>query len=148
MHLTYKDLFDVRAMLGFIWELPLPGKLFIKLRRLDKTVADELALFEPMRMKLIMKHQKGIVDNQYVLPQKPDDDGFAEFKKDHDETFGMFIDKEIDWEKEPTEPIEKMIADSKDAVIGKSAKALLDLIESFNMAVDESKKEPAAPLGV
>jgi hypothetical protein len=147
MRLTYKDLFDVRAMLGFVWELPIPGKLFMKLRRLDKTVNDELALFEPQRMKLIMKHQKGIVDNQYVLPQKPEDDGFAEFKKEHDETFGMFCDKEIAWEKEPTEPIEKQIGESKDPVAGKSAKALLDLIESFNMAIEEPKIEPVAPVG-
>jgi hypothetical protein len=104
-------------------------------------------LFEPIRIKLIMKHQKGIVDNNYVLPQKPEDEGFAEFKKDHDETFGMFCDKDIAWEKEPAEPIEKQIAESKDPVVGKLAKALLDLIESFNMAVEEQKKEPAVPEG-
>jgi hypothetical protein len=142
--LLYKDLFDVRAMLGFIWELPLPGKLFMKMRRLDKTVNDELALFEPERMKLIMKHQKGIVNNNYVLPQKPGDDGFEEFVKDQHEVFGMVCDKEIAWENEPVAPIEKLVEESKDPIIGKSAKALLDLIESFNHANDELKTEPVA----
>lgn len=147
MRLTFKDLFDVRAMLGFIWELPLPGRLFMKMRRLDKTVNDELALFEPERMRLIMKHQKGIANNNYVLPQKPEDEGFAEFKKDHDEIFSMICDKEIVWETEPIAPIEKLVEESKDPVVGKSAKALLDLIESFNQANDELKKEMEPIMG-
>jgi hypothetical protein len=142
--LLYKDLYDVRAMLGVTWDLPLTGKLFMKMRRLDKVVNEELALFEPERMKFIVRHQKGIVDNKYILPQNPEDDGFEEFLKDQHEVFGMECDKEIAWETEPIEPIEKLVEESKNPIIGKSAKALLDLIESFNHANDEVKTEPVA----
>jgi hypothetical protein len=141
MKLSYKDLFAGREILGLVWELDVAPKLFMKLRRLDKSIGDELKLFDPERVKLFQRHQQFIVDGQFNAP-KPGEDGFAEFMKDYNEVFDMTV--EIAWENEDIKAVEAKIEESKKDVPAKNLKALLDLLESFNRGNDEQKIEPVA----
>jgi hypothetical protein len=139
--LTYKDLFAVQPMIAQIWGLELSPKFFMKMRRFDKALGEELKTFDPERAKLFNRHSQFIKDGRF-FPPKEEDEGFAEFIKDYNEVFDIAVD--IPWENEDVAAIEKKIEDGGKDVVGKDAKVLLDIIETFNAANDAQKKEPVA----
>ena len=141
MKLSYKDLFAVQPMIAQTWGLELSPKFFMKLRRFDKTIAEELKVFEPEKVKMFQRHPQFIKDGKFY-PPAVEDEGFAEFAKDYDEVFGVLVD--IAWENEDIAAIEKKIEDGNKDVVGKDAKTLLDLLESLNNVNDSQKTEPVA----
>ena len=141
MKLSYKDLFAVQPIIAQTWGLELSPKFFMKLRRFDKAIGEEMKTFEPERLKLFQRHPQFIKDGRFN-PPNPEDVGFTEFMNDYNEVFD--VTAEIAWENEDIAAIEKKIEDSPKDVVGKDFKALLDLLEGLNKANDAQKTEPVA----
>jgi len=97
MKIAIDDLYAINGPVKELYEVGMPVKLALQLKRLMKAIGEEIELIEPERIKLMEKYQKGKTkDNNFILP-KPDEDGFEDFNRDYHELFSGEV--EIPYEK-------------------------------------------------
>lgn len=92
MKLEINDLYAINGPVRELYEVGMPVKLALQLKRLMKRVGEEIEVVEPERIKLMEKYTKGKTeDNNFILP-KPGEEGFENFNKDYRELFSVTVD--------------------------------------------------------
>jgi len=97
MKIAIDDLYAINGPVKELYEIGLPVKLALQVKRLMKVVGEEIEIIEPERLKLMEKYQKGKTkDNNFILPE-PGEEGFDDFSRDYHELFVNEV--EIPYEK-------------------------------------------------
>jgi hypothetical protein len=92
MKLEINDLYAINGPVRELYEVGMPVKLALQLKRLMKKIGEEIEIIEPERLKLMEKYQKGKSENNNFILPKPGEDGFEEFNRDYHDLFGGKVD--------------------------------------------------------